>query len=73
MQIAAIFEFTGAMVLGNVSISTISGSIADPNRFMREPEVFAYGMVIATAMSGIWNGLGSYLELNVSATHSISK
>ncbi len=39
MQLAAIFEFTGAMVLGRVSVSTIAGGIANLSDFQREPEV----------------------------------
>ncbi|KAH7290905.1 hypothetical protein KP509_30G068900 [Ceratopteris richardii] len=69
--IAAIFEFIGALVLGRVSTSTIAGSIADLSSFAREPEVYAYGMVCALAVGGIWQGIASFLELNVSATHSI--
>ncbi|KAJ9508203.1 hypothetical protein QJQ45_021537 [Haematococcus lacustris] len=89
-DIAAIFEFGGAMLLGRVSTSTIAGGIADIKSFQREPEVtpdwldpdlyvtfgpielfYAFGMVIAVTVSGIWNILASYLEFNVSATHSI--
>lgn len=73
MQIAAVFEFTGAMVLGRVSTSTIAGGIADIASFGREPEIYAYGMVCALTTAGIWNILASYLELNVSSTHSISE
>ncbi|GFH06738.1 phosphate transporter, partial [Haematococcus lacustris] len=62
--IAAIFEFTGAMVLGRVSTSTIAGGIADINSFLREPEMFAYGMVCALTISAIWNIGASYFELN---------
>ncbi|GFH30010.1 phosphate transporter, partial [Haematococcus lacustris] len=69
--IAAIFEFGGAMLLGRVSTSTIAGGIADIKSFQREPEFYAFGMVIAVTVSGIWNILASYLEFNVSATHSI--
>lgn len=70
-QIAAIFEFTGAMVLGRVSTSTIAGGIADVKTFQREPEVFAYGMVCAMTVAGIWQIVASYFEFNVSSTHSI--
>ncbi|KAJ9532650.1 hypothetical protein QJQ45_010711 [Haematococcus lacustris] len=69
--IAALFEFTGAMVLGRVSTSTIAGGIADINAFLREPEMFMYGMVCALAVCGVWQIVASYFELNVSSTHSI--
>ncbi|GFH30045.1 phosphate transporter, partial [Haematococcus lacustris] len=32
---------------------------------------YAFGMVIAVTVSGMWNILASYLEFNVSSTHSI--
>lgn len=69
--IAAIFEFTGAMVLGRVSTSTIAGGIADINAFTREPEFYAYGMLCSLTVAGIWQVLSSYLSFNTSSTHSI--
>lgn len=42
-QIAAVFEFGGALLLGRVVTSTIAGGIADPAVFARQPEVYAYG------------------------------
>lgn len=69
--IAAIFEFAGALVLGRVSTNVIAGGIANPIAFMAQPEAYAYGMVCALATSAFWQMLCSYLELNVSSTHSI--
>lgn len=69
--IASIFEFVGALVLGRVSSNTIAGGIADIQIFKTHPEAYAYGMVCALTSSFIWQGLASYLELNVSSTHSI--
>jgi sodium-dependent phosphate transporter len=69
--IAAIFEFVGALVLGRVTANTIAGGIADINIFKSSPEAYAYGMVCALTTSFMWNGLASYLEMNVSSTHSI--
>jgi sodium-dependent phosphate transporter len=72
-QIAAIFEFVGALALGRVSTGVIQGGIANLSTFQREPAVYAYGMVCAMAVGGVWQGIASYCELNVSATHSISE
>nr|WNH14458.1 phosphate transporter B 1;2 [Pteris ensiformis] len=69
--IAAIFEFIGALVLGRVSTNTIAGGIADISSFTREPEIYAYGMVCALGVGSVWLALTSYLELNVSSTHTI--
>jgi len=66
-----IFEFIGALVLGRVSQDTISGGIADISAFTHDPEFFAYGMMWALLVGGIWQIYASYKELNVSATHSI--
>jgi hypothetical protein len=70
-QIAIIFEFTGALVLGRVSQETISGGIADIGAFTTDPEFYAYGMMWALIVGGVWQIAASYKELNVSATHSI--
>jgi phosphate/sulfate permease len=45
VQLAAIFEFGGAMLLGRVVTNTIAGGIADPRTFARQPEMYAWGMV----------------------------
>jgi len=69
--LAIIFEFTGAIVLGRVSTSTLQGGVADVNQFKNDPDFYAYGMMIALGVSGFLQILGSHLELNVSATHAI--
>lgn len=71
MFLAFLFEFTGALVLGRVSTSTIAGGIADIKQFNNDPEMYAYGMMIALGVAGFLQILGSYLELNISSTHSI--
>ena len=71
MLFAFVFEFTGALVLGRVSTSTIAGGIADIKQFSQDPEMYAYGMMIALGVAGFLQILGSYLELNISSTHSI--
>lgn len=69
--IAIAFEFTGALVLGRVSTNTLQGGVADINQFKNDPDLYAYGMMIALGVSGFLQILGSYLEMNISATHSI--
>lgn len=50
---------------------TIAGGIADISAFQTDPEFFAYGMLWALLVGGLWQIGASRLELNVSATHSI--
>ena len=71
LQIAAIFEFAGALLLGRVSTNVIAGGIADIAAFLDSPEAYAYGMVCALAVGTFWLVLTSWLGLNVSSTHSI--
>lgn len=69
--IASVFEFVGAIVLGRVSTSTLQGGIADITLYKEDPEMYAYGMMISLGVAGLLQILGSYLELNISSTHSI--
>lgn len=71
LQIASVFEFAGALLLGRVSTNTIASGIADINSFTRDPEVYAYGMVCALGVGTVWLVLTSYWGLNVSSTHTI--
>jgi sodium-dependent phosphate transporter len=61
------------MLLGRVVTNTIAGGIADPAFFERQPEIYAYGMVVALAVGFLWQWWASYKGFNVSATHSISE
>jgi hypothetical protein len=49
----------------------IAGGIADINAFTEDPEFYAYGMMWALIVGGVWQIAASHFELNVSATHSI--
>lgn len=69
--LAAIFEFTGALVLGRVSTDTIAGGIADIQKFKSNPLVYAYGMMWNLVVGTIWLAFTSYKGWNVSSTHSI--
>jgi sodium-dependent phosphate transporter len=69
--IAFVFEFVGAIVLGRVSTNTIAGGVADIKQFAKHPDVYAYGMMVSLGVAGFLQIFASYLELNISATHSI--
>ena len=71
-QIAAIFEFAGAMTLGRVVTGTISGGIASSDAFKKDPDIFMYGMLSALTAATIWLYYATYMEWPVSTTHSIS-
>mmetsp|Transcript_15258 Transcript_15258/g.15398 ORF Transcript_15258/g.15398 Transcript_15258/m.15398 type:complete len:520 (+) Transcript_15258:46-1605(+) len=71
VMIAAVFEFTGALVLGRVSTSTIAKGIADYDVFKPHPFVYAYGMMWVLLVGTAWLLGTTYYGLNVSSTHSI--
>lgn len=71
-QISLVFDFLGALVLGRVTQSVVQGDIANPDVFKREPEIYAYGMMIVMFMSAVWQGIGCYYGWNVSGGHSLS-
>ena len=49
MYVAGVCEFLGAMVLGRVSVSTISGSIAIPQAFNTAPAWYCYDTTYCSA------------------------
>lgn len=70
--LAAICEFAGAVSLGAEVTATISGGIADPQRFVHEPYLLMYGMLCALGAAFAWLVLATALTLSVSSTHSVA-
>ena len=70
-MIASVMEFSGAIALGGEVSKTIAGSIAKPETFIHDPEIFAYGMLCALIAAMSWDYLATYCNLAVSTTHSI--
>ena len=71
--IAAIFEFTGAMALGQTNVNTITGGIADRASFDagQGPYLYSFGLMLALWAGGAFQTFASWAQVNVSATHSI--
>lgn len=68
--IAAIFEFTGAVVAGGHVTSTIRKGIIDAS-FVPSPEILVYGMLASLLAAGLWLLVASYFGWPVSTTHTI--
>ncbi len=68
--IAAIFEFTGAVLAGGHVTSTIRKGIIDAS-FVPAPEILVYGMLAALLAAGLWLLVASYFGWPVSTTHTI--
>lgn len=71
LQIAVVFDFLGAILLGRVVTSTIASGVADLNSFLGNPEVYAYGMICACTAGSFWLAVASRVGINVSGTHFI--
>jgi len=69
--VAAVFEFTGAVLAGGGVTSTIRSGIIESSYVVDEPELLIYGMLAALLSAGIWLLLASRQGWPVSTTHSI--
>lgn len=71
MVLAAIMEFTGALLVGNRVSDTIRKKIIQPDTFNNEPTVLMLAMAMALVGSSIWLSIATSIGLPVSTTHSI--
>jgi len=69
--IAAVFEFSGAILAGGEVTSTIRKGIVDPASISDSPELLIYGMLASLLAAGIWLLVASRKGWPVSTTHSI--
>ncbi|MDX8395288.1 MAG: anion permease [Mariprofundaceae bacterium] len=69
--IAAIFEFTGAILAGGDVTKTIRKGIIDVSSLGDTPELLVYGMLASLLAAGIWLLVASRMGWPVSTTHSI--
>ncbi|MEX0916331.1 MAG: inorganic phosphate transporter, partial [Wenzhouxiangellaceae bacterium] len=69
--IAAIFEFSGAVLAGGGVTSTIRKGIVDSSLFAATPDLLIFGMLAALLAAGTWLMIASKYGWPVSTTHSI--
>lgn len=69
--IAAIFEFSGAVLAGGEVTKTIRKGIIDAGGLTATPELLVYGMLAALLAAGCWLLIASSKGWPVSTTHSI--
>ncbi len=68
--IAAVFEFTGAVLAGGHVTGTIRKGIIDAD-FVPSPEILILGMLSALLAAGTWLMVASWFGWPVSTTHTI--
>lgn len=69
--IAAIFEFSGAVLAGGEVTSTIRKGIIEADSITGNPELLVFGMLASLLAAGCWLLLASKKGWPVSTTHSI--
>jgi PiT family inorganic phosphate transporter len=69
--VAAVFEFTGAVLAGGEVTSTIRKGIIDAGPLGDSPELLVFGMLAALLAAGCWLLIASHKGWPVSTTHSI--
>lgn len=69
--IAAIFEFSGAVLAGGEVTKTIRKGIIDAGGLSATPELLVYGMLASLLAAGCWLLIASSKGWPVSTTHSI--
>ncbi|MBL4712925.1 MAG: inorganic phosphate transporter [Gammaproteobacteria bacterium] len=69
--IAAIFEFSGAILAGGQVTKTIRKGIVDADLLSANPELLLYGMLASLLAAGVWLLIASRNGWPVSTTHSI--
>ena len=69
--LAAIFEFSGALLVGGSVTNTVRKGLVDVAVFAGEPALLVIGMLGALLAAGVWLHLATYMGWPVSTTHSI--
>ncbi|AEA33867.1 inorganic phosphate transporter [Hippea maritima] len=69
--VAAIFEFSGAILVGNHVSLTVAKGIVSPFSYRYDAMVFAYGMLATLLSAALWVNMATKLGMPVSTTHSI--
>lgn len=71
LVVAAIFEFSGAVLAGGSVTETIRKGIFDTSAVSGSPEIIVLGMLAALLAAGTWLLVATSLGWPVSTTHSI--
>ncbi len=69
--IAAIFEFSGALLAGGEVTQTIRKGMIDTSSLVSTPELLVFGMLAALLAAAVWLLIASFYGWPVSTTHSI--
>jgi PiT family inorganic phosphate transporter len=69
--IAAILEFTGAILFGQKVTTTLATKIANPILFQNTPNLLLWGMISVLISCGLWLQIATNKGLPVASSHAI--
>lgn len=68
--VAAIMEFSGAMLLGASVTATIKSGVVQLSAFTASPAVFMFGFMCVLIAAAFWDNTATHFGLPVSTTHT---
>jgi len=69
--IAAVLEFTGAVLFGREVSETLASRVFNPIRFVQTPQTLLIGMVAVLVACGLWLHLATTFGLPASSSHAV--
>jgi PiT family inorganic phosphate transporter len=71
LTIAAILEFSGAVLFGQTVSQKLATGVIDVNQFAAMPDRFVLGMLAVLLASGLWMNLATWFGLPASSSHAV--
>jgi PiT family inorganic phosphate transporter len=71
LTIAAILEFSGAILFGQTVSQRLATGVIDVNQFAATPDQFVLGMLAVLLASGLWMNLATWFGLPASSSHAV--
>lgn len=71
LTIAAILEFSGALLFGQTVSQKLATGVIDVRQFVSMPDEFVLGMLAVLLSAGLWMNLATFLGFPVSSSHAV--
>ncbi len=71
LTIAAILEFSGAVLFGQTVSQKLATGVIDVNQFAGQNDRFVLGMLAVLLASGLWMNLATWFGLPASSSHAV--
>ncbi len=71
LTIAALLEFSGALIFGQTVSQKLATGVIDVSQFAAMPDKFVMGMLAVLLSAGLWMNLATFFGLPVSSSHAV--